>query len=361
MKRSILALLLAVLILGGLTTAFAADAASGNVVFDVRSLVNGYTLTVDQNTSVFRLTTPAFTSGELVYVALVSGEGQPSAANTKYTDQKKSSGTALTFELMPSSPLAVGQYSVYVSTSSMDLTKVAAFQYGEKKPYVIGTNGYATFDKAREAANEGDIIKMQINDTYSGVLYVPAGVTLDLNAHTLTTTQPVLVMGKLIDSCDGTGLLKAAKTTNNVILPPDDNGYTSIYDSDAKGYRLFKVSMFSQLSNKTDKDAIVWCKPVFTNSYAYTLLAKAGHGCELVVSVNWGAGEYRFKFSQTLLTQLCNELETQPRTALWVKFVGLNNVNSVSAETGEPTAMLAVPTLKADTNISTSGNALELK
>ena len=373
MKKRILPLLLALLLIGSLTTALAADSEVTGV-FDVRTLASGYGLTVGgtlsggvyTNVTSYTLTTPAMKSGDQVTVMLASGaEAAPKTTAIQYIDQQTATSSALRFKLLPGT-LSDGVYTVYVSSSSMDLTKVAAFQKGVYVPFSIGTTSYASLDAALSAAKSGDTVKMQSDAEASGFVHIPNGVTVDLNGHTLTAKASVMApAGSMIDSSNGNGLLKVKQNTAggyDSVYIQRNNGQTTLYDKAAGGYRFFDVTVYSFLGSDSNEEwARVWCKPVFTNDYAYELLAAGGHGDEMVVNANWGAGTYRFSFKQSLLTKLCTELKTEPRTALWVKFIGLKDANSESADSEATTGITAVPTFGADTGIFKDGSALTLK
>lgn len=373
MKKRILPLLLALLLIGSLTTALAADSEVAGV-FDVRALASGYGLTVGgtlsggvyTNVTSYTLTTPAMKSGDQVTVMLASGaEAAPKTTAIQYIDQQTATSSALRFKLLPGM-LSDGIYTVYVSSSSMDLTKVAAFQKGVYVPFAIGTTSYASLDAALSAAKSGDTVKMQSDAEASGFVHIPNGVTVDLNGHTLTAKASVMApAGSMIDSSNGNGLLKVKQNTAggyDSVYIQRNNGQTTLYDKTAGGYRFFDVTVYSFLGSDSNEEwARVWCKPVFTNDYAYELLAAGGHGDEMVVNANWGTGTYRFSFKQSLLTKLCTELKTEPRTALWVKFIGLKDANSESADSEATTGITAVPTFGADTGIFKDGSALTLK
>lgn len=146
MKRKLPALLLAALLLVSLSmTALAADTPT-NGAYNVKA-ESGYTLTPDgtanggfyANASAFTLSCPAGTSGEQTLVLLLAGESSvPTAENLQYIDQQASDGSSISFTLKPKELTAGTSYSVYLSTTSKDVIKVASFQYGEKPAYTLG-------------------------------------------------------------------------------------------------------------------------------------------------------------------------------------------------------------------------------
>lgn len=145
MKRKLPALLLAALLLVSLSmTALAADAPTYGA-YNVKA-ESGYTLTPDgtanggfyANASAFTLSCPAGTSGEQTLVLLLAGESSvPTAENLQYIDQQASDGS-ISFTLKPKELTAGTSYSVYLSTTSKAVIKVASFQYGEKPAYTLG-------------------------------------------------------------------------------------------------------------------------------------------------------------------------------------------------------------------------------
>lgn len=145
MKRKLPALLLAALLLVSLSmTALAADTPTYGA-YNVKA-ESGYTLTPDgtaesgfyADASAFTLSCPAGTSGEQTLVLLLAGESRvPTADNLQYIDQQASNGS-ISFTLRPKELTAGTSYSVYLSTTSKAVTKVASFQYGEKPAYTLG-------------------------------------------------------------------------------------------------------------------------------------------------------------------------------------------------------------------------------
>ena len=155
MKRRILALLLAVLMLTTLTAAvFAEDATTPQKgVYDLKkSLENGYTLTVKNVNSVggFYAYADTFTlectglTGDYSLVLLLNEEtgtttpGVPTENNLYYIDQQNVAATT-TFTLKPKT-MTDGTYTVYVSTNGDNgsLKPVASFVYGTEPEYMVG-------------------------------------------------------------------------------------------------------------------------------------------------------------------------------------------------------------------------------
>ena len=175
MKRKLSALLLAALLLVSLSmTALAADTPTYGA-YNVKA-ESGYTLTPDgtanggfyANASAFTLSCPAGTSGEQTLVLLLVGDSRvPTAENLQYLDQQASDGS-ISFTLKPKELTAGMSYSVYLSTTSKAVTRVASFQYGEKPAYTLGdVNGDGIINSAdailvlRYAVELGDLTDTQ--------------------------------------------------------------------------------------------------------------------------------------------------------------------------------------------------------
>ena len=155
MKRRILALLLAVLTLTALTAAaFAADTTTETLgAFNLKGS-DGFVLTVDggtgtggfyANANKFKLTCTGL-PGQYSLVLLLKEDakqaegtkGIPTESNLQYIDQQdiKKDQTA-EFILFPKQ-METGTYNVYVSTDSVNLTKVASLEYGTEPEYTLG-------------------------------------------------------------------------------------------------------------------------------------------------------------------------------------------------------------------------------
>ena len=98
---------------------------------------------------------------------LVGDSRVPTAENLQYIDQQASNGS-ISFTLKPKELTAGTSYSVYLSTTSKAVTKVASFQYGEKPAYTLGdVNGDEIINSAdailvlRYAVELGDLTDTQ--------------------------------------------------------------------------------------------------------------------------------------------------------------------------------------------------------
>ena len=151
MKRRMLALLLAVLMLAMLTAAaFAEDTVLG--VYNVTgplTVLNGTkngSFYADANE--FELNCSGLT-GEYSLVLLLAGDSKvPTSSNIQYIDQLTVTNGTAKFTLKPKA-LTVGTYHIYVSTSDKALEEIASFAYGEEPEYTLGdVNGDGKFTSA---------------------------------------------------------------------------------------------------------------------------------------------------------------------------------------------------------------------
>ena len=149
MKRRMLALLLAVLMLAMLTAAaFAEDTDLG--VFNVRGPLTVMSGTQDGNFYTFELNCTGLT-GEYSLVLLLDGDSKvPTEGNIQYIDQMSVEGGKVTFTLKPKA-LTEGTYNVYISTTDKALDKVASFQYGTKPPFELGKVNDDDYIDSRDA------------------------------------------------------------------------------------------------------------------------------------------------------------------------------------------------------------------
>lgn len=195
MKRRMLALLLAVLMLAMLTAAaFAEDTVLG--VYNVTgplTVLNGTkngSFYADANE--FELNCSGLT-GEYSLVPLLEGDSPvPTDGNIQYIDQMSIANGAVKFTLKPKA-LKVGTYNIYISTTDEALKKVASFKYGEKPLIELG-----------DANNDG---KVDTNDATAILLYVVNKYTMtdeqlmaaDVNGdHTVNTNDAVAILLQIV-------------------------------------------------------------------------------------------------------------------------------------------------------------------
>lgn len=213
------------------------------------------------------------------YMALTSAEkaqfykGFPSlrAFNRWYNDAK----TAADEE-----KVVIGNNSIDLG----DLLKVEA-SIGEKK--------YGKFTEALNAAAAGDTIVLETDITAEEVI-VPADVTLDLAGNILTVDNFGFMpdqMGKITDSTDGKGLLKAeAETVGFLSADAFVENVLPIYDAAKGGYRFYSYTYGNGIA-KSDASAAgaarFWYQLQFASSDAYALLYAGNTGVKMGVDVIW--------------------------------------------------------------------------
>lgn len=153
MKRRILALLLAVLTLTALTAAAFATGTTTETLgaFNLKGS-DGFVLTVEggtgdggfyANANKFKLTCTGLSGQYSLVLLLKEGadqsegtKGIPTESNLQYIDQQNIEPTT-EFILFPKQ-MEPDTYNVYVSTDSVNLTKVASLEYGTEPEYTLG-------------------------------------------------------------------------------------------------------------------------------------------------------------------------------------------------------------------------------
>lgn len=217
------------------------------------------------------------------YMALTSAEkaqfykGFPSlrAFNRWYNDAK----------------IAADEEKVVIGNNSIDLgdlLKVEA-SIGEKK--------YGKFTEALNTAAAGDTIVLETDITAEEVI-VPADVTLDLAGNILTVDNFGFMpdqMGKITDSTDGKGLLKAeAEAVGFLSADAFVENVLPIYDAANGGYRFYSYTYGNGIA-KSDASAAgaarFWYQLQFASSDAYALLYAGNTGVKMGVDVIWSGKE----------------------------------------------------------------------
>ena len=131
-------------------------------------------------------------------------------------------------------------------------------------------------------------------DVTADVVSINPGVVLDLNGYTLTASS---VEGKVMDSDDGKGLVKVG-VKNAVLSSNEDQLILWDNTTDNSGYRVFNYSFINMGKDAHKDDAkesraagktvqSYWSDLVFTNPYAYTLVASGKSGLEVAFELSW--------------------------------------------------------------------------
>ena len=152
-----------------------------------------------------------------------------------------------------------------------------------------------TYDKTMEEvlAVTGGTIQL-LADVTADVVSINAGVVLDLNGYTLTAN---IIEGKVMDSDDGKGLVKVG-VKNAVLSSNEDQLILWDNATENPGYRVFNYT-FTNVGMDAHKDDAsesaktgttvksFWSDLVFTNPYAYTLVASSYSTLSVGFEVSW--------------------------------------------------------------------------
>ena len=207
-------------------------------------------------------------------------------------------------------------------------------EQGEKK---LAADLQALLDNA----SEGDTVVLTQDYDARDVerIEIPAGVTLDLNGHTVYANN-LASFGDVIDSGDGTAVLVIAKSDDGEhIILKKDNTQLPLYDSQAGGYRFFTYS--TEALKRADEDTNVvkyGMRLKFTNQSAYLLLADA----DVALTMDLEIGDYRFTYTfkaSTLATYaewLQREPESVDTLVIVLTVTGLDNLDAATPITATP-------------------------
>ena len=142
---------------------------------------------------------------------------------------------------------------------------------------------YVEFANAWAAKQPGDTVTLHQDVTASyNLLNVPAGVTLDLNGHTLKS-ENILVFGDVIDSTNGNGLLGINKNDRAAFaILHSENDFLPLYDTAKTGYRFFSYDIVNRgIRTITADNAVTALKYGiglnFANTDAYRLLTDSAN------------------------------------------------------------------------------------
>ena len=126
--------------------------------------------------------------------------------------------------------------------------------YTVKSKYVamIGDTKYTTLSEALKAAAQTTsatvLLVADVDD--EELVHVRAGVTLNLNGHSITKAALIIVTGQILDTADANkrGIISAEDYT---ITPK--NAYTPVYDKAKGGYSLFNLWVKSEWISAQNK------------------------------------------------------------------------------------------------------------
>ena len=209
----------------------------------------------------------------------------------------------------------------------------------------VSYNAYYTDDNGKpvygdlekllaDSATNGRAIKL-LDDvvTYgTDFLYLRANKTIDLNGKTLVLPGKLFGFGKIIDSTDGTGLLKIADMNGSQL--PSDNGYLPVLDKAVEGYRLYSYTMklfktgYNVVGNgNTVKFAV---QIEFANLDAWNKIAADDNSVELVFEAKWNTNVSIFRFEDAQLDKIAKEVTEEKRIGYFILTInGFDNISGV--------------------------------
>ena len=180
---------------------------------------------------------------------------------------------------------ATGHNIVNGTCTGCGLGRLVAHKQGDAETY------YNTLEEA--LAVTGGTIQL-LADVTADVVSINPGVVLDLNGYTLTASS---VEGKVMDSDDGKGLVKVG-VKNAVLSSNEDQLILWDNATENPGYRVFNYT-FTNMGMDAHKDDATesakrgttlksfWSDLVFTNPYAYTLVASSYSTLSVGFEVSW--------------------------------------------------------------------------
>ena len=206
-----------------------------------------------------------------------------------------------------------------------------------------------------DRAHEGDTVTLDADydATDLSLIRVPAGVTLDLNGHTVKGDN-ILVFGAVIDSTQGGGALCIDPRGTTILQPT--NPMLPLYDTERGGYRFFDVTV----TNKTPQSGEGFVKYGFNlklgSEDAYRLLldsANVGVSLSVKLEVS-GYADLHYFFNHSILAgyaeAVLGNMARENNFVVTLKVAGLDALT-------EGTTVTATPTLSSDTKAVKSGGA----
>ena len=204
-------------------------------------------------------------------------------------------------------------------------------------------------------ATAGTTVTLQAdhNTLGTGLVRVPAGVTLDLNGHTVKADN-ILVFGSIIDSTQGEGALTVDARGTAIIMPT--NPMLPLYDSTKGGYRFFNATV----TNKTPQSGEGFVKYGFNlkfgNEDAYRLLldsANADVTLSTAIAVT-GNATLNYVFGHSILaTYAQSVLDNMARENNFVVTLKISGLERLT----EGAAVTATPSLTSGLGVIKTGNA----
>ena len=222
--------------------------------------------------------------------------------------------------------------------SEKDASGMYTVQKVSGNAYYVDNNGkpvYGDLEKllADSATNSKAIMLLDDVVTYgTDFLYLRANKTIDLNGKTLVLPGKLFGFGKIIDSTDGTGLLKIGDMDGSQL--PSNNGYLPVLDKAVEGYRLYSYTMklfktgYNVVGNgNTVKFAV---QIEFANLDAWNKIAADDNSVELVFEAKWNTNVSIFRFEDTQLDKIAKDVTEEKRIGYFILTInGFNNISGV--------------------------------
>jgi hypothetical protein len=206
-----------------------------------------------------------------------------------------------------------------------------------------------------DRAQDGDTIALSedYDLTDRNLIRVPAGVTLDLNGHTVKADN-ILVFGAIVDGTQGEGTLIVDARGTAIIMPT--NPMLPLFDSAKGGYRFFNVTV----TNKTPQSGEGFVKYGFNLKFgsqdAYRLLldsANAGVTLSTAIAVTDNA-TINYVFGHSILaTYAQSVLDNMARENNFVVTLKISGLEKLT----EGATVTATPSLTSDLGVIKTGNA----
>ena len=217
-------------------------------------------------------------------------------------------------------------------------TKLYTVEKVNGNAYYVDDSGkpvYGDLEKllADSATNSKAIMLLDDVVTYgTDFLYLRANKTIDLNGKTLVLPGKLFGFGKIIDSTDGTGLLKIGDMDGSQL--PSNNGYLPVLDKAVEGYRLYSYTMklfktgYNVVGNgNTVKFAV---QIEFANLDAWNKIAADDNSVELVFEAKWNTNVSIFRFEDTQLDKIAKDVTEEKRIGYFILTInGFNNISGV--------------------------------
>lgn len=183
--------------------------------------------------------------------------------------------------------IEIGFYNdPFVSADWHYIEPVAMHKQGDIQTY------YSALEDILATATGGTITLLA--DVTTDDVSIHSGAVLDLNGHTLTANS---IEGKVMDSADGQGFIRV--DVQDAFLCSDDDQLI-LWDNttDRSGYRVFSYTFINMGKDARGDDATeseitgtivrsFWSDLVFTNPYAYTLVASEKSGLSVAFELSW--------------------------------------------------------------------------